>query len=190
MPARASSRTLTAFLLFAGVVGSISTVLWIGAGRLGASAASASILLALAVCVALTSLNLAVRWLRWHFLIRRYTRRLMTRDSLAVYLATLPAIVTPFFVGELVRVLILRRKSGIQTSHLAWVWLIERALDAWRSRRVCARAPARSRCWRSRRSRRSASCCRVAGRRAWLASEAPPSSPRRSPGCCPSQRWA
>jgi len=32
--------------------------------------------------------------------------------------------------GELVRVLILWRQSGTKASHLAWVWLIERLLDA------------------------------------------------------------
>jgi ubiquinone/menaquinone biosynthesis C-methylase UbiE len=120
-------------LLFLGVAGAISTALWIGAARLpdpGHVLVSAGIWIALLLCVTLTTLNLMVRWFRWHFLIRRFTRQLVTRDSLAVYLATLPAIITPFFVGELVRVLILRRRSGTKASHLAWVWLIERVMDA------------------------------------------------------------
>jgi SAM-dependent methyltransferase len=120
-------------LLFLALVGSISTALWIGAAHLPnprRAMLSGGIWLGLLACVTLTTMNLTMRWFRWHFLIRRFTRGLVTRDSLAVYLATLPAIVTPFFVGELVRVLILWRQSGTKASHLAWVWLIERALDA------------------------------------------------------------
>lgn len=120
-------------LLFLGIAGAISTALWIGAARLpdpGHVLVSARLWIALLLCMTLTTLNLMVRWFRWHFLIRRFTRQLVTRDSLAVYLATLPAIITPFFVGELVRVLILRRHSGTKASHLAWIWFIERVMDA------------------------------------------------------------
>ena len=120
-------------LLFLGVAGSISTALWIGAARLPdprSVLVSTAIWVALLLCVTLTTINLMVRWFRWHFLIRRFTRQLVTRDSLAVYMATLPAIITPFFLGELVRVLILSRRSGTKASHLAWVWLIERVMDA------------------------------------------------------------
>ena len=129
---RPSTKTF-ALLLFLGVVGSTSTVFWIGSARLvhpELSVFSAPVLAGLALCLALTSLNLAARWLRWHFLIRRFTRSIATRDSLAVYLATLPAIVTPFFIGELVRVLILRKQAGAKAAPLAWVWLIERILDS------------------------------------------------------------
>jgi ubiquinone/menaquinone biosynthesis C-methylase UbiE len=121
-------------VLFLALVGSISTALWIGAAHLPdprRAVLSSGIWLALLACVTLTTVNLMMRWFRWHFLIRRFTHGLVTRDSLAVYLATLPAIVTPFFVGELVRVLILRRKEGTRASHLAWVWAIERLLDAF-----------------------------------------------------------
>jgi ubiquinone/menaquinone biosynthesis C-methylase UbiE len=120
-------------VLFLALVGSISTALWIGAAHLPdprRAVLSSGIWVALLGCVTLTTVNLMMRWFRWHFLIRRFTRGLVTRDSLAVYLATLPAIVTPFFIGELVRVLILWRQSGTRASHLAWVWAIERLLDA------------------------------------------------------------
>jgi SAM-dependent methyltransferase len=130
---RPRARPLAVLLLLVAIAGSISTVLWIGAAQIPhprLSVFSRPALFSLALCVSLTSINLMLRWFRWHFLIRRFTRRIVTRDSLAIYLATLPAIVTPFFVGELVRVLILRKKAGSQTAHLAWVWLIERILDA------------------------------------------------------------
>jgi len=107
-----------------GLAGAVSTALWISAAHVpdpARVALSSGAWLALAFCAALTTVNLMLRWFRWHFLIRRFTRQLGTRDSLAVYLATLPAIVTPFFVGELSRVLILRRQSGARASHLVEV---------------------------------------------------------------------
>jgi ubiquinone/menaquinone biosynthesis C-methylase UbiE len=130
---RIRGRTFVRLFAAIFVIGAFSTFLWIGstAGAAPPSAVlSMAALRALAVCLALTSINLAARWLRWHFLIRRFTRRIATRDSLIVYLATLPAIVTPFFLGELVRVIILGRRPGTKASQLAWVWLIERLLDA------------------------------------------------------------
>jgi SAM-dependent methyltransferase len=132
-PAARPRRRALGLVLFLALVGSISTALWIGAAHLPdprRALLSSGIWIALLACVTLTTVNLMMRWFRWHFLIRRFTRGLITRDSLAVYLATLPAIVTPFFVGELVRVLILRRRSGTRASHLVWVWAIERLLDA------------------------------------------------------------
>ncbi len=132
-PAARPRRRALGLVLFLALVGSISTALWIGAAHLTdarRAALSSGIWIALLACVTLTTVNLMMRWFRWHFLIRRFTRGLVTRDSLAVYLATLPAIVTPFFVGELVRVLILWRQSGTRASHLVWVWAIERLLDA------------------------------------------------------------
>ena len=128
---RPSAKTI-GLLLFLGVVGSTSTAFWIGSERLvhpRLTVLSLPVLVGLVLCLVLTSINLAARWLRWHFLIRRCTRSIVTRDSLVVYLATLPAIVTPFFIGELVRVLILRKQAGAKAAPLAWVWLIERILD-------------------------------------------------------------
>ena len=137
-PAPASARPsphrrVVGLLSFLALAGTISTALWIGAAHLPdprRALLSRGVWMALLVCLTFTTLNLMVRWFRWHFLIRRFTRQLVTRDSLAVSMATLPAIITPFFVGELVRVLILRRQSGTKASHLAWVWLIERSMDA------------------------------------------------------------
>ena len=132
-PLPSPHRRVVGLLSFLALAGTISTALWIGAAHLPdprRALLSHGVWMALLVCLTFTTLNLMVRWFRWHFLIRRFTRQLVTRDSLAVYMATLPAIITPFFVGELVRVLILRRQSGTKASHLAWVWLIERSMDA------------------------------------------------------------
>ncbi len=123
----------TAFLAFLGVAGAISTALWVGSIQLRhpLSLLSGAVIASLLLCAALTLLNLMARWFRWHFLIRRFTRKIATRDSLVVYMTTLPAIITPFFLGELVRALILRRKMRPpHRAKLIWVWLIERILDA------------------------------------------------------------
>jgi SAM-dependent methyltransferase len=114
------------------LVGGLSTTLWIGAANfpdLRRSVFSVAAFASLLLCVPLTAVNVLTRWFRWHFLIRRFTPTLVTRDSLAVYLATLPAIVTPFFVGELVRVLLIRKRFRAPASYLVRIWVGERFLD-------------------------------------------------------------
>lgn len=129
-PARRSA--FPVLLIVVVFVGGLSTTLWIGAANfpdLRRSLFSVAALASLLVCVPLTLVNLLTRWFRWHFLIRRFTPTLVTRDSLAVYLATLPAIITPFFVGELVRVLLIRRRFRAPASYLVRIWVGERFLD-------------------------------------------------------------
>lgn len=114
------------------LVGGSSTALWLGAADfpdLGGALFSLATFASLLVCLPLTSVNVLTRWFRWHFLIRRFTPTLVTRDSLAVYLATLPAIITPFFVGELVRVLLIRKRFRAPASYLVRIWVGERFLD-------------------------------------------------------------
>lgn len=114
------------------LVGTLSTVLWVSAvpfPDFQRHVFSLPVLSAMALCVVMTSTNLVLRWLRWHFLIRRFTLQLATRDSLTVYFATLPAIVTPFLAGELVRVLILKKRFRQPAMYLARIWLTERILD-------------------------------------------------------------
>ena len=64
----------------------------------------------LAVLAAFISANVGLRWLRWQFLCRRFGLRLRAKDSLRLYLATLPAIATPLYVGELIRGLAISRR--------------------------------------------------------------------------------
>ncbi|MBM4362496.1 MAG: flippase-like domain-containing protein, partial [Deltaproteobacteria bacterium] len=71
-----------------------------------------------------------LRWLRWHYLVRRFTRRIRARDSVVLYFATLPALLTPFGLGELVRVLALRKRSPQATRHLLLVFALERGFEA------------------------------------------------------------
>lgn len=89
-------------------------------------------LLAAALCgvCALTCGNLLLRWLRWHFLTRTLEVRIKIRDSLGLYFATLPAILTPLYLGEMLRGLALQRRHPRSGRAVVWIWLIERSVDA------------------------------------------------------------
>jgi ubiquinone/menaquinone biosynthesis C-methylase UbiE len=80
------------------------------------------------ICV-LTLVNFWVRWLRWHFLIRRVGAGVATKDSLLIYLATVPALLTPFGIGELARVFLLGKRHAQYRFDVAGIWLMERSSD-------------------------------------------------------------
>lgn len=125
-------RRFLALLAILLCVGAVSTSLWVGAVQFPSFRShvfSLPAVLSALVCALFTFVNVMTRWFRWHFLIRRFTPHLITRDSLAVYLATLPAIITPFFLGELVRVFLIRRRFHTPASYLVRIWLAERLLD-------------------------------------------------------------
>src|SRR5689334_277232 len=85
------------------IVGGACSIYWVHrtyeAGHLHFLTLAAVLL----VVAALTTLNIALRWIRWHYLTRRLGVNFHARDSLLIYGATLPAAVTPFYLGELVR---------------------------------------------------------------------------------------
>jgi SAM-dependent methyltransferase len=85
--------------------------------------------LALTVTLPITLLNVGLRWVRWHFLTRRAGAELRARDSLLVYVSTLPALVTPFYVGELIRAPLLGRKYPRLQSDVVAIWFLERSSD-------------------------------------------------------------
>lgn len=120
-------------LLFLGaLVGSFSTGFWLASvqyPQFQEALLSFQLALGAVLCVGLTTCNLLLRWFRWHFLIRRFTPQLVTRDSLAVYFATLPAIMSPFFLAELGRVFLIRQRFRTPASYLVRVWFAERLLD-------------------------------------------------------------
>lgn len=87
------------------------------------------LLIGLASVSFLTLLHGWLRWLRWHFLIRRVGAKVATKDSLLIYLATSPALITPFFIGELFRVVMLGRKYSRYRFDVAAIWLMERCSD-------------------------------------------------------------
>ena len=77
----------------------------------------------------LTFVNLAFRWVRWHFLLNRFKIKLIVRLSLKVYLISLVALLTPFYVGELARGKLYPGKEKIPFKILTIVWIVERLLD-------------------------------------------------------------
>ena len=76
-----------------------------------------------------TLFNLGLRWARWHFLIRRVGAYLGTKDSLLIYLSTVPAVITPFYLGELLRVVMLGKRYSRYRFDVAAIWLMERCSD-------------------------------------------------------------
>src|SRR5262249_6869878 len=78
---------------------------------------------------ALSTGSLGLRWLRWHFLTRLFDLYMPAKDSLKLYLVTLPAIITPFHIGELVRAALLHRRYPHAGPIVSGIWLIERCAD-------------------------------------------------------------
>jgi ubiquinone/menaquinone biosynthesis C-methylase UbiE len=117
-------------LVFA--LGGLVTLYWVADAAVLERMASepGALSAALAVTLLCTSLNLLLRWLRWHFLVRQLGVRVRTRESASIYLVTLPALITPYYVGELLRGVLLARNHPRVTVAIFWVWLIERASDA------------------------------------------------------------
>jgi ubiquinone/menaquinone biosynthesis C-methylase UbiE len=89
-----------------------------------------TLLSVLGCCAVLSTAHVTVRWLRWHYLLRRFTRTVRIRDGLRLYFASLPLAVTPFSVGELLRIVVLRRISAVRITQLVATWLTERGFDA------------------------------------------------------------
>lgn len=114
-----------------GAAGLAATAYWLLA--VGASARPWSRLpeaaVALPMAAGLSLVNVGVRWVRWHYLMRRLRIRLPARESLIVFTGTLPAILTPFYVGELVRAVLVGRRLPAHRLDVAVVWAIERCSD-------------------------------------------------------------
>ncbi len=85
---------------------------------------------AIPLIVVLTAGNLALRFVRWHFLLRRIAVRIPIRASAAIFFAGLSMIVTPAYVGEILKPILLKRRFGIQVRSSLSVVLVERILDS------------------------------------------------------------
>src|SRR5687767_4390078 len=94
------------------LLGLTVTLYWLGRPAARASGEEiAWAALALPGVASLTLLNLGLRWFRWHFLLRRLGLALKTRDSATLYFATLPLLLVPFFMGELLRPMLMSNAS-------------------------------------------------------------------------------
>jgi len=126
------TRALSWSLVAVAAVGLATTLVWfeVTGGPAYARTHVGALLAALALIVASTILNLFARWARWHFLLRRFDLRVHTRDSVRLYFATLPAIATPLYLGELVRAPLLSARHPAAWRTVPMVWFTERLTDA------------------------------------------------------------
>ncbi len=88
-----------------------------------------SLIAGLVLTISATVVNISLRWIRWHFLTRSIGARLSAKDSLLIYLVTLPAVLTPFSVGELLRAPLLGKKYPRHRLDIVYIWLMERSSD-------------------------------------------------------------
>ncbi len=83
----------------------------------------------LAPLVGITAVHLALRFVRWQFLLRRADVRIPARPSLSIYLASLAGSATPAYVGEVIRCAFARRRFGAPVKVTLAVLVLERLLD-------------------------------------------------------------
>ncbi|MBS10400.1 MAG: hypothetical protein CME19_02205 [Gemmatimonadetes bacterium] len=123
-------RFLRASTVLVAAVGAAATVLWLVEVRLESwDRARDQALLCLVITAALTTVNLGLRWLRWHYISRRLGFLVRIRDSYSLFTVTLPAIATPYYLGELVRGLVLRRRYPGASAGVLIAWVLERSAD-------------------------------------------------------------
>lgn len=79
--------------------------------------------------LALVATNLALRFMRWQFLLRKASIRIGTRESLSLFLATLALIITPLYIGEVFKPYLLKKRHGIQMRRGLAVVIMERYFD-------------------------------------------------------------
>ncbi len=85
--------------------------------------------LAVAGLLVLTFVFVATRFVRWQFLLRRAATAVPARDSLVVYLASLPGAATPAYVGEAIRCVFLRRRTKAPLRRTLLCLALERLFD-------------------------------------------------------------
>ncbi|MEW6741351.1 MAG: flippase-like domain-containing protein [Planctomycetota bacterium] len=81
------------------------------------------------VLPALTLVNLAIRFLRWNFLLRRIHAFVPLRENLQVFLASLSMVMTPLHCGEAIKALLLRNRAGTPVRQSGAVVVAERFFD-------------------------------------------------------------
>ena len=70
------------------------------------------------------------RFLRWQYLLRRIDVRIPIRPSLSIYFASLPGLLTPLYIGEVVvRGILLRNRYSVPIRVTIWTFFTERLFD-------------------------------------------------------------
>lgn len=111
------------------LVGAFSTAIWLS-GAPFPDIGWPRLALSLSVAVTATFANLALRWLRWHFILRTIGIRLRARESTLLFTALLPAVLTPWALGELLLAVFLRRRARYPLRAASLTWLTARGTDA------------------------------------------------------------
>lgn len=112
------------------VVGVIATVLVLGDFAGSWRPIGAAFWAYLAIASVLTVVSLAIRSLRWIFLLRRSGVRIPIRDAYIGYFAGLSLLLTPFLLGEIaVRALVHRTRASVPVATTVVVNLWDRLLD-------------------------------------------------------------
>jgi len=79
--------------------------------------------------LSLVLVNIALRFSRWQFLLRKADIRLPARTSLTLYIATLGLIITPLYVGELFKPYMVKKLYSVQMRRTLTVVILERYFD-------------------------------------------------------------
>lgn len=111
------------------LAGAISTSIWLTGAQLP-EVSWLRIALALSAAMAATLANLFMRGLRWHFILRTIGVRLRARESALLFSSLLPAILTPWALGELLLAVFLRRRAASPLRAASLAWLTARGTDA------------------------------------------------------------
>lgn len=77
----------------------------------------------------LTVVYLFLRFVRWHYMLRRVGIKVPIRANLSVYLASLVGVATPAHLGELMRSVLMRQRFGTPVGLSATVLVYERLFD-------------------------------------------------------------
>ncbi len=127
----ASARRLRVATVASVLLGAAIAALWVRATGGGAalSALTRASVPAVAALLALTGYFVLARFVRWQYLLRRASTAVATRESLVVYLASLPGTATPAYVGEAIRCVFLRRRTGAPLARTLLCLALERVLD-------------------------------------------------------------
>jgi len=79
--------------------------------------------------ITLVLVNIGIRFSRWQFLLRKSGIRIPARSSLSLYVATLALIITPFYVGEMLKPLVLKQRHGVRIRKTVSIVIMERYFD-------------------------------------------------------------
>lgn len=116
-------------LAFALLLGAATTYEYLRLLPHGAQLPWAALLLGLGLAKVFTLANLMLRWMRWHFLTRRFAVFFRTRHSLRLYFASLPLLAVPLFLGELLRPWTISASEPRARRVVLQVWFLERVID-------------------------------------------------------------